>query len=151
LRFEAVLDGYQGDGARFQKFAFADLGEIDFIVAGPLTEVPFTAHEIQGQTIQLETVSEIIAKKIYYRGVEAKPRDIFDLAAAASTQREAVVRALRAFPERVAMAKNRLDALNPEFVDRTIAQLMIKPGYATMVGDSLAIAKAVLDEVLRPS
>lgn len=151
LQFETVPDGYQGDGARFQKFAFEGLGEIDFIVAGPLTEVPFVTHEIEGQSIQLETVPEIITKKIYYRGAEAKPRDIFDLAAAASTQRAAVVRALQAFPERVAMAKDRLDALNPEFIARTIAQLMIKPGYAAMAGDSLAIAKAVLDEVLQAS
>lgn len=149
--FETVPDGYQGDGARFQKFAFESLGEIDFIVAGPLTETPFVPHVIDGRTIKLETVPEIIAKKIYYRGAEAKPRDIFDLAAAASTQRAAVVCALQAFPERVSMAKDRLDALNPEFINRTIAQLMIKPGYATMAGDSLTMAKALLDEVLRSS
>jgi hypothetical protein len=71
LRFETLPDGYQGDGARFQKFAFEGLGEIDFIVAGPLTDTPFVAHEINGLTIRLETVPEIIAKKIYYRGGEA--------------------------------------------------------------------------------
>lgn len=150
LRFETLPDGYQGDGARFQKFAFEGLGEIDFIVAGPLTDTPFVAHEINGLTIRLETVPEIIAKKIYYRGGEAKPRDIFDLAAAASTQRTTVVDALRAFPGRVGITKDRLDALNPEFVARTIAQLMIKPGYVEVAGESLAIAKDVLEEILQP-
>jgi hypothetical protein len=29
LQFEEVPDGYQGDGTRFQKFAFESLGEID--------------------------------------------------------------------------------------------------------------------------
>jgi len=87
------------------------------------------SHEIDGQMSKLKTVPEIIAKKIYYRRAEAKPRDIFDLAAAASAQREALVRALQALPERVAAAKEPLDALNPEFVDRTIAQLMIRPDY----------------------
>lgn len=149
LQFDVVPDGYQGDGARFQKFAFEDLGEIDFIVAGPLTQQPFVAHDIDGHTIMLEAIPEIIAKKIYYRGAEAKPRDIFDLAAAAATQRLAVVEALRAFPERVAIAKERLDALNPEFVEKTIAQLMIHPDYEAVARDSLPMAKALLDEILR--
>jgi len=151
LQFETVPDGYQGDGARFQKFAFENLGEIDFIVAGPLTQSPFVAHEIDSQTIKLESVSEIIAKKIYHRGEEAKPRDIFDLAAAASSQRAAIVHALRAFPERVAGTRARLDKLNPEFVSRTIGQLMIRPDYEAMAGQSLALAKAVLEEALQPS
>lgn len=34
LRFSVQPNDYVGDGARFQKFAFADIGEIDFIAAG---------------------------------------------------------------------------------------------------------------------
>ena len=62
-----------------------------------------------------------------------------------------IVRALQAFPERVATAKDRLDALNPEFVDRAIAQLMIQPGYNDVARNSLTMAKAVLYEALRPT
>ncbi len=40
--------------------------------------------------------------------------------------------------------------MNPEFVARTIAQLMIKPGYVEVAGESLAIAKDVLEEILQP-
>lgn len=60
----------------------------------------------------LETVPEIIAKKVYYRGLEAKPRDIFDTAAAARSQLGPVVNALRAFPEQVSRTKDRLEKLN---------------------------------------
>lgn len=69
---------YGGDGARFQKFAFDNLGEIDFIVAGPLSSNPFTEQQIEGRLTKLETVAEIITKKVYHRGGEAKARDIFN-------------------------------------------------------------------------
>ncbi|MEQ1954876.1 nucleotidyl transferase AbiEii/AbiGii toxin family protein [Mesorhizobium yinganensis] len=40
LHFDVAPSDYQGDGLRFLKFAFEGVGEIDFIVAGPLTEKP---------------------------------------------------------------------------------------------------------------
>ncbi|MFI0848727.1 nucleotidyl transferase AbiEii/AbiGii toxin family protein [Mesorhizobium sp. IMUNJ 23232] len=150
LRFDVAPSDYQGDGLRFQKFVFENIGEIDFIVAGPLTRMPFQKRNVEGRAVQLETIQEIIAKKVYYRGAEAKPRDIFDIAAAARTQLELLVEALRAFPEQVSRTKERLEKLNPEFVDRAIAQLMIMPDYEAATADSLDTALAVLDEVLSP-
>ncbi|RWE19725.1 MAG: hypothetical protein EOS41_29955 [Mesorhizobium sp.] len=96
----------------------------------------------------LETVPEIIVKKVYYRGSEAKPRDIFDIATAARSQLGPVVNALRAFPEQVSRTKDRLEKLNSEFVGRAIAQLRIMPDYEASAADSLGTALAVLDEVL---
>lgn len=151
LHFEVVPSDYQGDGLRFQKFAFENLGEVDFIVAGTLTGTPFALREVEGHTVLLETIPEIIAKKVYFRGAEAKPRDIFDIAAAARTQLGAVVDALSAFPEQVGRTKERLERLNPEFVARAIAQLMIMPDYEASATDSLERALAVLDEALLSS
>ena len=148
LRFETIPADYLGDGLRFQKFAFENVGEIDFIVAGPLTRKPFEIREVEGRTVRLETIPEIIAKKVYHRGSEATPRDIFDIAAAARTDLQAVVAALRAFPEEVSGTRERLERLNPEFVTRTIAQLMIMSDYEASAADSLDRGLAVLDEVL---
>jgi hypothetical protein len=148
LRFELAPSDYQGDGLRFQKFAFENVGEIDFIVAGALTATPFETREVEGRALQLETIPEILAKKVYYRGPEAKPRDIFDIAAAARSHLEPVVNALRAFPNQVSRTRERLERLNPEFVHRAIAQLMIMPDYQATAGDSLDTALAVLDAVL---
>lgn len=150
LSFSMAPAAYDGDGVRFQKFAFEGLGEIDFIVAGALTSMPFEKREVEGRSVWLENIPEIIAKKVYYRGAEARPRDIFDIAAAARSHRAGVVGALRAFPDHVARTRERLARLNPEFVRRTIAQLMIMPGYAEMADDSLGITNALLDEVLSP-
>ena len=148
LHFDLVLSDYQGDGLRFQKFAFENVGEIDFIVSGALTPTPFEMHEVEGRAVRLETIPEIITKKVYYRGPEAKPRDIFDIAAAARLELGAVVDALRAFPEQVARTRERLEKLNPEFVARAVAQLMIMPDYKASAPDSLDAALAVLDEAL---
>ncbi|PBB22708.1 nucleotidyl transferase AbiEii/AbiGii toxin family protein [Mesorhizobium sp. WSM4307] len=151
LRFELMPSDYQGDGLRFQKFAFEGIGEIDFIVAGALTKAPFKTYDIEGKTVRLETIPEIIAKKVYYRGSEARPRDIFDIAAAARSQLGAVVDALRAFPQQVASTRERLEKLNREFVSRAIAQLMIMPDYEASAADSLDAAIVVLDEALSSS
>nr|WP_281722373.1 hypothetical protein [Nitrosomonas nitrosa] len=96
----------------------------------------------------LETIPEIIAKKVYYRGAEANPRDIFDIAAAARSQLEEIVGVLRSFPAQVSRTKERLERLNPEFVTRAISQLMIMPEYEALAADSLDRALAVLDETL---
>lgn len=148
LRFKEKPADYVGDGARFQKFAFSDVGEIDFIVSGHLTQAPFETREVEGRLVQLETIPEIIAKKVYHRGSEAKPRDIFDMAAAARTHRDEVVIALRDFPDQVQATLARLDKLNPDFVARTIGQLMILPAYQNLAGESLAVTKDLLQEVV---
>jgi hypothetical protein len=148
LRFDLVPSDYQGDGLRFQKFAFEGIGEIDFIVAGSLTTTPFETRVVEGRTVRPETIPEIIAKKVYYRGSETKPRDIFDIAAAARSQLGEVVNGLRTLPEHVARTRERMERLNPEFVGRAIAQLMIMPDYEASAADSLVAAIAVLDEVL---
>ena len=148
LRFKEGLGSYSGDGARFQKFAFDDIGEIDFIAAGPLTDAPFEVQGVEGRPVKLETIPEIITKKIYYRGSDAIPRDVFDLAAAAKDHREPLVAALSAFPKPIAVTLDRLNKLNPDFVEATISQLMILPGYTQLIADSLSIAKGVLSEAL---
>jgi len=148
LRFKTMPSEYGGDGARFQKFTFAELGEIDIIVARPLSSKPFEMIEIDGQSVKIETVAEIITKKVYHRGGEAKARDIFDIAAAAQTHRAETVTALRAYPDQVGQTLSRLAALNPEFVLSTISQLMIKPEYRPIVPTSLATVDGLLREAL---
>lgn len=47
VRIELMPSEYQGDGSRFQKFAFEKVGEIDFIVAGALTPTPFEMRRLR--------------------------------------------------------------------------------------------------------
>lgn len=148
LHFKEKPADYGGDGARYQKFAFTDIGEIDFIASGHLTDTPFVTKQIEGRDVKLETIPEIIAKKVFHRGSEAKPRDVFDIAAAARSHRPEVVTALKGFPDHVSKTLERLDKLNPEFVSGAIGQLMILPDFLDMAPESLGIAKSLLGEVL---
>jgi hypothetical protein len=101
--FEIRPSDYIGDGARFLKLAF-EIGEIDFIVAQALTLVPTTPATVEGKSILLETVPEILAKKIYHRGARIAPRDIFDIAAGSETQADSIINELRRYPDEVAKA-----------------------------------------------
>jgi len=68
FEFEIQPAAYEGDGTRVLKLVFDDIGEIDFIVAQTLTSSPTTPTVVEGEAILLETIPEIITKKIYHRG-----------------------------------------------------------------------------------
>lgn len=55
-------------------------GEIDFITAPILTRPGWDWWTFEGRRISRETPVEIAAKKVFYRTVEFKARDVFDLA-----------------------------------------------------------------------
>lgn len=121
FQFEISPIGFDGDGVSFQKLAFKDVGEIDFIVGHAMTSLPAMQAIIEGEATQLETIPEIIAKKIYYRGSSIKPRDIFDIAAAAEQHAESVIDALCAYRGEVQTTLEVIDKLNPDFVNGAIA------------------------------
>jgi hypothetical protein len=139
---------YHGDGAAFLKLAFEHIGEIDFIVAGSLTSQPVTQSIVENESALLETIPEIIAKKIYHRGSSIRPRDIFDIAAAGETHTLSIIRELQPYRDEVSNAVSAMDRLNPEFVGHAIAQLAIKPGYDTIARTAHDQAKEIMRAVL---
>lgn len=81
---ESLTQNYVEQHA-FVKLFFPE-GEIDFIVAGPLTPEPTVTENLFGRNVLVETSTEIIAKKIWHRGEEFTARDIFDLAMVAENE-----------------------------------------------------------------
>jgi len=77
------------ENAEFIKL-FLPTGEIDIVVGTALTEQPFEQVAYAGRDIKLETCGEIIAKKMWHRGYQAKARDLFDLCAVADAEPEAI-------------------------------------------------------------
>jgi hypothetical protein len=138
---------YDGDGARFRKFAFEGIGEIDFIVAPALTSSPTIQATVEGKTVLLETIPEIITKKIYHRGASITPRDIFDIAAAGEQSEASIIQELGSYRDEVTQALAALDRLKPQFVDDTIAQLAIKDGYKGLAKTALERSKKILRAV----
>jgi hypothetical protein len=137
FQFEIWPTDYEGDGSSFQKLAFKDIGEIDFIVGRAMTASPTTQAIIEGETTLLETIPEIIAKKIYYRGSSIKPRDIFDIAAAGEQHADSVIDALRPYRTEVQTTLGVIDKLNPDFVNSAIAQLAIKDKFRSVAKTAL--------------
>lgn len=124
-----------------------DIGEIDFIIASSLTLRPTRTATVEGLDLQLETIPEIISKKIYYRAATLKPRDIFDIAAAGRCRADSIVVALRDYREHVHQALATIGKLNPEFVNRAISQLAIKQAYKEIAETALPRSIELLSNV----
>lgn len=146
FQFELRPIASTGDGARSLRFVF-DIGEIDFIVAGAMTSSPTTQANIEDQTVLLETVPEIVAKKIYHRGSSIRPRDIFDIAAAGEQHADSLVKELRNYRDRVTQTLATIDKLNADFVNRAIAQLAIKEKYKAIAKTAIERSKEILRAV----
>jgi len=145
--FEIRPSDYGGDGTGFIKLAFTGIGEIDFIVAHALTDKATTKRMIEGEDVDLETVAEIIAKKIHYRGASIKPRDIFDIAAAATHDRNSLINALKAYKDDVGKTLLTIDRLKPDFVNAAIAELAIRDQFKPVAETALEDAKTLLRSI----
>lgn len=147
FEFEPRPSDYSGDGTGFLKLSFKDIGEIDFIVSQPKTADPTIEAVVEGVIVLLETVPEIITKKIVHRGSSLRPRDVFDIAAAAEVDVTSLIAALRSYPEEVATARETLGRLNPEFVSRTISQLQIREKFDAVAKQALERTKQILEDI----
>jgi hypothetical protein len=141
--FEIRPSDYKGDGTGFLKLAF-EFGEIDFIVAQSLTSSPTTDSTVEDEAVFLETVPEVIAKKIYHRGNSIMPRDIFDIAAGGEQHAESIIKELAIYPDRVASALAAIDRLKPDFVTASIEQLLITDAYKAVAKTALEKTKELL-------
>jgi hypothetical protein len=147
FEFDMMPNEYDGDGVKFLKLAFKDIGQIDFIVGSSLTPSPTSRRTIEGETVDLENIPEIITKKIFYRGSNIRPRDIFDIAAAAEHHTPSVIEALRSRPVEVANTLLALDRLNPAFVSAAIADMTVSDAYRSIAETALERARTVLRAV----
>jgi predicted nucleotidyltransferase component of viral defense system len=87
-------------------------GDIDFVVAQPVTEAKaIAAVEFMGRTFLLEPTEEILAKKLFYRAARFQPRDVFDLVAAADLDGQAAARAVAAAASRIDVVLRSLERM----------------------------------------
>jgi hypothetical protein len=147
FQFETQPADYNGDGTGFLKMSFADIGEIDFIVGGAMTSSPTKQELVEGEAILLETIPEIITKKIHHRGASIKARDIFDIAAGGEQYADSIIKELKAYRDDVSAALAATDRLKPDFVNSTIAQLAIRDEYAAVAKTALERTKEILRAV----
>ena len=91
-RLNDVADSLTSDyveQSEYLKLNFPE-GEIDFVASAPLTKSATVTETIFGRAVEVETSSEIIAKKVWHRGDRFTARDVFDLALVAEKEPEAL-------------------------------------------------------------
>jgi hypothetical protein len=114
---EDITQDYS-DGAEFVKL-YLPQGEIDFVASSTLTTHPFVSDDVLGRSILLETPVEIVAKKIWYRGDRATPRDLLDLAIVIDHQYDEILKHKEIFAKNIEafaqQCETRKSVLTPVF------------------------------------
>jgi hypothetical protein len=112
-----------------------------------MTSSPTTSTTVEGETVLLETIPEIITKKIYYRGANIKARDIFDIAAAGEDHADSLIKELQSYRDEVIQTLTAIDKLNADFVNNAIAELAIRDSYREIAKTAIEGSKEILRAV----
>jgi len=126
-------------------------GEIDFLTGSTITTPGSTREAISDHDVPLETTSEIIAKKLHFRGSRALARDVFDLEAARRFAYDDFVSGVKAEPD----GARRVSDLIRRKVNRYQKELPLSvnptdKGTAVLDMDLLDLA-GILEEIARGS
>lgn len=138
---EGLTSEYE-ENAEFIKLQLP-AGEIDVVVGAPLTEPNHEIVEYQGRPIRVETSAEIIAKKMWHRGDQAKARDLFDLCAVATFEPEAIEVALPFMKRHAAGFLQRMDARS-EIAEAEFKQIDAR-SFRMSFWECLVLAHAILE------
>lgn len=142
---ESITTEYE-ENAEFIKLLLP-VGEIDIVVGTSLTQQPYDEITCFGRNIKFETCAEIIAKKMWHRGNQAKARDLFDLCAVAKEMPQAIEDAapfmkkhgrafLQRLEQRASIAEAEFKAIDALEFDATFSECM---SQATAIIEPLLI------------
>ncbi len=141
---EGVSTEYE-ENSEFIKF-FLPAGEIDIVVGKSLTDDPYDIAKCMGRSVKFETCAEIIAKKMWHRGNQAKARDLFDLCAVATKEPGAIAVAAPFMKKHGAAFLQRLE-LRAEYAEaefNAIDALGFRPKFA----ESMAMAATIIEPLI---
>lgn len=117
------------------------------MVGAPLTQPNCEIVDYEGRPIRVETSAEIIAKKMWHRGDQAKARDLFDLCAVATFEPEAIEIALPYMKRHAAAFLQRLDA-RAEVAEAEFNRIEAR-SFQMPFWECLVLAHAILDPRVR--
>lgn len=128
-------------------------GEIDFIVASPITDLASEAMSIPdergGRPIQfkVEHSVEIALKKLVYRAGLLKVRDIFDIAVVDSLHHDLLDANLGHAKGAKKDIGNRLANLSEDYFRQELAELDIQGDWRDIADECLARTKVVIESI----
>lgn len=140
---------YVSDGTQSLKVVFDNVGEIDVICCGWLTDDFASSKEVNGRQVLLEMPGEIIAKKIFHRGWNLQPRDMFDIAAVRQSHGDPyLIEALSEFQKEATLALDVAKGFNSELAQAVLSSLTVREGFTGLVGTAQASTIELLSKVL---
>lgn len=140
---------YEGDGTRALKIIFDAVGEIDFISCAAVTDAPTENTEVRGRFVAREVPSEILGKKLVFRGSALQPRDMFDIAAAAQVLgEEKVITDLSKFDDAARTALKVVQKMNPDFAAAIMGHLMPCEGFEQLHKHAHGITRQILESAI---
>jgi hypothetical protein len=123
------------EASNFVKLSCRD-GEIDFIIAPDLSDDPREEAHFRGRPVMLERPVEIAVKKAFYRAVDLRVRDVFDLAIVIDRQRESMLRSAAILRSKVPLLLARLAAITPRYVASAANEIAFLPDGAAYLHDA---------------
>ena len=114
-----------------------DTGEIDFIVAAPLTKNPYEGWVFEGRKIMRERPVEIVAKKVFYRADEFAVRDVFDLACLLEREPGEVLKEDAVFRAKQDVLLTRLLVMQKTYKQMAKEKINIRPGFERLRDEAI--------------
>src|SRR5262249_44608976 len=151
-----MCDGYE-EAANHLKLKFPE-GQIDFIVASAITNLPLERKTIdmtevslgRSHVIDLEHPVEIALKKLYYRSRMLKARDIFDIAVVDALFPELLRKNLSHIAHLRSALLTRIDGISEEFMRLSLGELDIVDAWRETSVDCLPRLRAIMAAVQEP-
>jgi hypothetical protein len=114
-----------------------DTGEIDFIVAAPLTKKPYEGWTFEGRKILRERPVEIVAKKVFYRAEEFAVRDVFDLACLLEREYGEVLKEEALFRAKQELLLTRLLVMQKTYKKMSKEKINIRAGFERLRDEAI--------------
>ena len=128
-------------------------GEIDFIVAAPITDLACESMRIpdeqddESTEIEVEHPVEIALKKLFYRAGSLKVRDIFDIAVVDSLHHDLLRSNLRHASHVKRDILTRLANLPGDYLSQELAELDIQENWKRLADECLARTTTVIESI----
>ena len=120
-------------------------GEIDFLSPALQTEPGYTWETYRGRTVAIETLEEVIVKKIRYRSARFTARDVFDLAAVAEAYPDLPAVLTAEVPDALARTSEAVDLHAERGIDALEMAIVLTPHGRHILPHTFETARRVLE------
>jgi hypothetical protein len=148
VKFNLQPTGSSNDGTRFIKINFGDCGEVDFICSANISVFRPQKTIFNHRVLLVDSIEEVITKKIFYRGGSIQPRDIFDIACVAEVLTpEKLADCLRPIKRNVDDALRALGRMDEDYYRMSARELDAREQFADLRDVGYSVTRNVLESV----